>query len=171
MFNKGIKELWIAFLEGEEKALFLGRFTCIIWIDRYVSTFGFIILTNKKLTTNLTWLDAECSQIMSFLDRHTTNKNFNGKKFTIFLVHLQSDILMECRVGKYRNSLCVWLGCHLHLNPMGKEISEGIFSWGPTSCNRIEFIESNGFRRKISIGSQSYTNPLKILWIEGALNQ
>jgi hypothetical protein len=58
-------------------------------------------------------------------------------------------------------------------------LSEGIFPSGPTSCYfpvkfalqdfyriisyRIESYESNGFRRKKFIGSQSYTNPLKIL--------
>jgi hypothetical protein len=60
-----------------------------------LSTFGFIILTNKKPTTNLTWSDAQSSQIMSSLDRHTTDKKLNGKKFTIFLIHLQSAILIE----------------------------------------------------------------------------
>jgi hypothetical protein len=77
------------------------------------------------------------------------------------------------------------LGCHVHLNPMSKEIGEEIFSWGLTLYSfsmkfalhdlykiisyKIESYKSNGFRRIISIGSQSSTNPLKILWIKGVL--
>jgi hypothetical protein len=37
-------------------------------------------------------------------------------------------------IRKCRNRKCVGLVYHVHPNPMGKGIGEGIFPLGPTSC-------------------------------------
>jgi hypothetical protein len=72
---------------------------------------------------------------------------------------------------------CVGSGCHVHLNSIVKKLMKEFFHEVRTSCYfpmkfalkdsyriisyRIESYESNGFRMKNFIGSQSYINSLK----------